>query len=95
MSDLDQELSGERSFAYTWMETQQRNGAEREALLAALLTWVREKNSVVALNVAGDIYSKEATRAEFHAFEQLASMPPESEHVIKRVRFDIFNRTLN
>lgn len=95
MSDLDQELSGERSFAYTWMETQQRNGAEREALLAALLTWVREKNSVAALNVAGDIYSKEATRAEFHAFEQLASMPPESEHVIKRVRFDIFNRTLN
>lgn len=95
MSDLDKELSGERSFAYHWMEMQQRNGAEREALLAELLTWVREKSSMAALELAGDIYSKEASRAEFHEFEQLAAMLLGSEHVVKRVRFDIFRRTLN
>ena len=95
MSDLDKELSGCPSFAYHWMETQQRGGAEREALLTSLLTWVKEKSSVEALDVAGDIYSKEASRAEFHEFAQLASLLSGSEHVMKRVRFDIFSRTLN
>lgn len=95
VSDLDKELSGERSFAFRWMEMQQRNGAEREALLETLLNWVGEKRSVAALDVAGNIYSREASRAEFHAFEQLASVLPGSEHVLKRVRFGIFNRTLS
>lgn len=95
MSDLDKELSGEHSFAYYWMDRRLQDGAEREALLAALLTWVREKSSVAALDLAGDIYSKEASRAEFLAFKQLASTLPGGEHVMQRVRFDICNRTLN
>lgn len=95
MSDFDKELSGYPSFAYLWMERLRRDGAEHEALLASLLNWVREKSCVEALDVAGDIYSKEASRAEFHEFEQLAAMLSGSEHVVKRVRFDIFSRTLN
>ncbi|HQS81251.1 MAG TPA: hypothetical protein PKV42_02210 [Thiobacillus sp.] len=95
MSDLDKELSGEPSFAYLWLDMRQRDGAEREALLDALLTWVREKSNVAALEVAGGVYSREASRAEFHAFEQLASTLVGSEHVLKQVHFDIFNRTLS
>lgn len=95
MSDLDKELSGEHSFAYYWMDRRLQDGAEREVVLAALLTWVRENCSVAALDVAGDIYSKEASRAEFLAFKQLASTLPGGEHVMQRVRFDICNRTLN
>ncbi len=95
MSDLDKKLSGAPSFAFHWMKTQQRGGAQREALLTSLLNWVKEKNSLAALDVAGDIYSKEASRAEFREFAQLASMLPGSEHVMNRVRFDIFSRTLN
>ena len=74
---------------------QQRNGAGRDELLAALFTWVREKGTVAALDIAGDIYLREASRGEFSAFEQLASLLPGSEHAMKRVRFEIFNRTLN
>lgn len=95
MSDLDKELDNIPSFAYFWMEAQQDNGAEREKLLEALLTWARENFSVAALNVVGNIYSKEASRAEFHAFEQLASIIYGSENVTQRVRFEIWNRTLN
>lgn len=94
MSDLDKELNGEHSFAYLWLETQQRNGAERDDLLTTLLSWVREKGSVEALDIAGDIYSRDASRAEFAAFAQVAALIPTSEHCLKRVRFDIFNRTL-
>lgn len=95
MSDLDKELNGERSFAYLWLETQQRNGVERGDLLTALLGWVKEKGSVEALDVAGDIFSRDASRAEFDAFAQVAALVPPSEHCLKRVRFDIFSRTLN
>ncbi len=95
MADLEKELSGTPSLAYRWLEIQQNNGAEREVLLASLLAWVRVKNSVAALEVAGNIFSKDAGRAEFDKFEKLAAEFSESEHVIKRVRFDIFSRTLN
>jgi len=95
MSDLDKELNGDRSFAYLWMETQQRNGAERGDLISALLGWVKEKGSLEALDVAGDIFSSDASRAEFEAFAQVAALVPASEHCLKRVRFDIYNRTLN
>ena len=95
MSDLDNQLNGKSSFAYSWMEMQQGNGAGRDELLAALFAWVREKGTVAALDIAGDIYSREASRGEFSAFGQLASLLPGSEHAMKRVRFDIFNRTLN
>lgn len=95
MSDLEKELKGENSFAYFWMETQLRNGAERETLLQALLGWVKGKYSVAALDIVGDIYSKEVSRAEFRAFEKIASSLRGGEDVIKRVRFDVFNRTLS
>ena len=95
MSELDKELSGDRSFAYRWLEMQQENGAERNALLTALIAWVREKGSVAALDVAGDIYSRDATRADLGLFEQLASEIPGSDRVTKRIRFDVLSRTLN
>lgn len=94
MSDLDKELNGERSFAYLWLEMRQRDGGERDELLAELLAWVIERDSVAALDIAANIYSQEATRAELPAFEQVASQLPGSEHVVKRVRFNIFHRTL-
>lgn len=94
MSDLDKALNGERSFAYHWLEMRQREGGERDELLAALRSWVKVRDGVVALDIAADIYSQEATRAEFPAFVQVASQVPGSEHVVKQVRFNIFHRTL-
>jgi len=95
MSDLEKALRGELSFADRWLEMQQRNGADREALLDALLNWVREKNNVAALDIVGDIYSKEVSRAELPSFVQLASTISGGDLVIARVRFDVFNRTIS
>lgn len=95
MSDFEEEINGKPRSAYFWLERQQRNGAERSDLLAAILSWVKEKGSIEALGLVGNIFSRDATRTEFEAFVQVATLVPSSEHCLNRVRFDIFNRTLN
>ena len=94
MSDLDKEVNGESSFGFLWLERRQGDGGERDELLAALLDWVKKRDSVAALDIAADIYSQEANRSEFPAFEKIASQLPGSAHVVERVRFNIFHRTL-
>lgn len=94
MSDLDKELNGEHSFSRYWLEMGQRDGGERDELLAALLGWVQKNSNLAALDIVTDIYSREATRIEFLALEDVASQIPGSEHVVKRARFNIFQRTL-
>jgi hypothetical protein len=96
MSDLDEQLEGKRqSRAYWWMETQLRNGADRAELFKALLAWVNEKKTLAAIQVAGEIYKSDANRNEFYAFEKLANSITGSAQVVKHVRFEVFNRTLN
>jgi hypothetical protein len=95
MSHLDEELHGKFPSAYLWLETQQRNGAERGDLLIALLGWLTEKASKEALYIAGAIFSRDANRSEFEAFARAAALFPENECCLKQVRFDIFSRTLS
>ncbi|MCK7228563.1 ATP-binding protein [Enterobacter asburiae] len=94
-SELDKAYRGELAFIELWLNNQIRNGGEREQLLSELLTWVSEKGTIRALHIAADIYSKEASRSEFKGFEEIASVIPGYEDVIKRVRFQIYHRTLN
>lgn len=94
MSDLEEELAGKPSWAYHWMEQQQRNGAEREQLFAALFQWVREKGNAMALAVACKIFSNDATRLEFARLEEVAVYIDGREAILEKTKFDVFHRTL-
>ena len=94
MSDLEDELAGQRSAAYLWIEQQLRNGAERKQLFAALLQWVQEKGNAAALAVAGQIFSNDATRVEFAQFEEVAARIDGRETILEKTKFDVFHRTL-
>ena len=94
MSHLDKALEGKHSPAHFWLEYAQGDGGERNELFAALLGWAQERASLAALDIAGNIYSNEATRSEFQAFQQITAQFPQAENVEKRVRFDVFHRSL-
>lgn len=94
MSALEDDLAGKHSWTYLWVEHQQRKGAEREQLFAALLQWVQEKGNAAALAVAGQIFSNDATRAEFARFEEVAASIDGREAILEETKFDVFHRTL-
>lgn len=94
-SELEKFLCGEVAFTYLWLDKQIQRGGERDLLLSELLTWAEGKGTIVALDVVGNIYSKEASRSEFNNFEKIASTFPKSEDIISEVRFNIYYRALN
>jgi len=94
MSDLEDELSGKRTWAFIWMEQQLRNGVEREDLIAALLQWVQKKAIADALVVVGQFFSRDATRTEFVRLQEVAAPIDGREAILEHTKFDVFHRTL-
>ncbi|WP_284454500.1 ATP-binding protein [Cupriavidus campinensis] len=94
LSALDDELAGTRRWAFRWLQDQQQRGAEHSELITVLLQWMLSKNTVAALAVGCQIYSRHATRKEFAELDEATRDIPDRDLIIAKTRFDVFHRTL-
>src|SRR6185312_10494695 len=95
LSDLESDLNENRYWrCYHWFEQQMRNGARREELIDALFDWFKERKSLPALKVVGNVLSEEGNRLEFARLGEVVSDMPNTDEILGETQFNVFRRTL-
>lgn len=95
LSDLDSDFDKRQPWrAYHWLEEEIRRGARREELIVALFDWFKQKKSLLALKIVGEVLSKDGTRFEFVQLMETVSDMQDADEIINEVQFNIFRHSL-
>lgn len=94
---LDRALAakaGEMINLHRWLSWLVERGAARDKVVAELLDWLTRHDDERAVEIVGEIVSREATRREFQQFEVAVGQRAGSASFMKAVRFNVFSRSL-
>jgi hypothetical protein len=96
VSGLESALEDSRAWTtYHWLEDRLRGGTRREEALDALFGWCRDKASVRALEIVGDILSLDGSRKEFAQLKRSVPILSGGDEILDQIQFNIFRRTLS